>query len=432
MVKKRRKQAKIIRNRMIVVLVGISLLVAIVFLIGKVFGIGNDGEAVDDTSSSLNIEIDENSDESKDTTAIEIEDEKVVENTKITISAVGDIMFHPKEINGAYDSETDTYDFKPFFEDVKKILEKADLAVCNYEGTCCGDDIYRYQGYPIFNAPDEVLDAIKYAGFDMICTINNHTLDTGKTGIIRTYEKINDRSLQQVGTNLSADEQRVEIVDVKGIKVAFLAYTQMLNGLDSRLTEEEYSYMVNVFDEIKIKEDVAYAEENGADVIIMFAHWGYEYHREAVEYQKTWADFCLKNGVDIILGSHPHVIEPFEYISADESEYGEEKFIAYSMGNFVSNQRMEEAELPAQTEDGVITTITIEKNGETGDTEILKVDYDPTWVYRTFDGNYYHYEILLVDENLNKEDLSESTINRLERSKKDTTLQLEYVDNSEE
>lgn len=429
---KRRKNRKkqIFFNRVLVLLLALLIVFATVKIVGKIFAPQADTDNVTNEANqenTSNIETNENETSTDSTSSKEDE----IKDIEITISAVGDIMFHPKEINGAYNSETDSYDFKPFFEEVKTILDKADLAVGNYEGTSCGDDIYRYQGYPLFNAPDEVLDAMKYAGLDLLCTINNHSLDTGKEGVIRTYNKLNDRDLNHVGTNLSKNENRVRLVDVKGVKVAFLAYTEMLNGLESRLTADELGYMVNVFDENKIIEDIKFAKDNGADAIIMFAHWGYEYHRKPNQNQINWTDFALKNGVDIILGSHPHVIQPFKFFSKDEENiednYGEDKFVAYSMGNFVSNQRMEECDLDPQTEDGVITNITLRKNIESNETKIVKVEYEPTWVYRTFDGENYHYKILLVNENIENNDLDESVLKRIRRSKKDTEMQLQYV-----
>lgn len=434
MVKKRKNRKKqIFINRIIVLFISILLIFGIVKVVGKILLPG------DDIKNSASAESGDNNDSTEESgnikNDIDKDDSETVKDIEVTISAVGDIMFHPKEINGAYDSDSDSYDFKPFFEEVKTVLEKSDLAVGNYEGTSCGDDIYRYQGYPLFNAPDEVLDAMKYAGLDLLCTINNHSLDTGKQGVIRTYNKLDDRELKHVGTNLSEDEQRVQIVDVKGIKIAFLAYTEMLNGLESRLSADELAYMVNVFDEKKILEDIQYAKENGADSIIMFAHWGYEYHRKPNQNQINWTDFALKNGVDVILGSHPHVIQPFKFFSKDEKNlednYGEDKFVAYSMGNFVSNQRMEECDLDPQTEDGVITTIKLRKNIESNMTEIVNIDYNPTWVYRTFDGENYHYKILLVNENIDNSELSDDVLKRIKRSKKDTEMQLDYITKDE-
>ncbi len=344
------------------------------------------------------------------------------EDINITISAVGDIMFHPRQINGAYDSATGTYNFKPYFEPIKSIIESADIAVGNFEGTTCGDDIYEYQGYPLFNAPDEVLDAIKYAGFDVLSTINNHSLDTRKTGVIRTIEKMDARGLAHVGTYVEKPETRVIMQDVKGVKIAFLAYTEMLNGLDSVLSPEDLDAMINKLDESKIKEDIAYAKENKADLIVMIVHWGDEYMQTPNARQKDWADFMLSEGVDIIFGSHPHVIQ-----DAEDLIYNDKRvFVAYSTGNFISNQRTEE-ELPAQTEDGVILTLKIKKSGETGKTTIEDIEYTPTWVYRgKQEGKTtFTYRILPVMEYIESGDYSAEAKERMRRSYKDTMSKLD-------
>lgn len=350
------------------------------------------------------------------------EENEKKEDINITLTAVGDIMFHPKEIKGGYDEVTGTYDYTAYFQHVKPIIEKADIAVANFEGTTCGDDLYAYQGYPLFNAPDEVLDAIKDTGFDLLSTINNHSLDTRKTGVIRTIEKIKARGMEQVGTYVEKPESRIVIMNVKGIKIAFLAYTEMLNGLDSVLSEEDLDTMINKIDRDKIKEDIADAKEQNADLIVMMVHWGDEYQNNPNSRQKDLADFLLSEGVNIILGSHPHVVQECTGILYNDKK----AYIAYSMGNFISNQRTEE-ELPPQTEDGVIISINIKKSGETGETTIEGVEYTPTWVFRgrELGETKYTYRILPVMDYIESEDYSEDSKERMKRSYNDTMSKLD-------
>ncbi len=345
-----------------------------------------------------------------------------VKDIDITLSAVGDIMYHESQINGAYDKETDSYDFKPYFDAIKPIIEAADIAVANFEGTTAGKE-KRYQAYPLFNAPDDVLDAIKYAGFDVLSTVNNHTIDMRKDGVVRTIEKMDERGLAHVGTYVKKPDTRVLIQDVKGIKIAFLAYTEMLNGLESVMTPEDLDAMINVLDKTKIKEDIAYAKENKADLIVMFVHWGTEYMRTHNNAQKTWADFMISEGVDIILGSHPHVIQEAEHRTLDDRK----AFIIYSMGNFISNQRQESLpDDPVQIEDGVILNIKIKKSGETGKTTIEDVSYTPTWVYRARQEgkSTYTYRVLPVMEYLESDEYPASIKDRMRRSYKDTMSKL--------
>ncbi len=386
------------------------------------------GTDLDDNTQTDNTEIDKEE---------VVEPEPVIpEDTHITLSAVGDIMFHPRNINGGYDSTTGTYDYKPYFDAIKPYIEKADLAVGNFEGTTCGDDIYAYQGYPLFNAPDEVLDALKDTGFDVLSTVNNHSLDTRKVGVIRTIEKMDERGIAHVGTYVEKPETRVLMQDVKGIKIAFLAYTEMLNGLDSVLTLEELDTMINKLDETKIIEDIAYANENEADLIVMMVHWGYEYVHTPNAYQTSWAEFMIEQGVDIILGGHPHVmqstvnnldIENSQHVAAENPYYIESEdpyYIVYSMGNFISNQRIEEveAELPAQTEDGIIITFDIKKDGATGEVTVEGVNYTPTWVYREY--NYdlakFAYKVVPVTEYMESDVYDDYSKSRMVRSYNDT------------
>ncbi len=423
---KMRKKTKYLIRRIVLLIILIALMTGAFFVISDFINNNISGEDITEPDANIDGESKGNGqnkpDNSDNNQPKNDDDPPEKEDINITLSAVGDIMFHPRQIWGAYDDKTDSFDFKPYFEPIKSIIEAADIAVGNFEGTTCGDDIYEYQGYPLFNAPDEVLDAIKYAGFDVLSTVNNHTLDTRKTGVIRTIEKMDARGLAHVGTYVEKPDTRVLMQDVKGIKIAFLAYTEMLNGLESVMTPEDLDSMVNTLDETKIKEDIAYARENKADLIVMIVHWGDEYIRTPNARQKNWADFMLSEGIDVILGSHPHVIQDVE-----DTVYNDKRvFVAYSTGNFISNQRTEE-ELPPQTEDGVILTLKIKKSAETGKTTIEDIDYIPTWVYRTKQEgkNTFTYRILPVMEYIESNDYPESVKERMRRSYNDTMSKLE-------
>ncbi len=347
----------------------------------------------------------------------------------INIKATGDIMFHPSQLDGAYDAATGTYDFTNSFREVKSIFQSADLAIANFEGTTAGNKVYAYQGYPLFNAPDEVLDAIKDAGFDVLSTVNNHCLDTRKAGIIRTIEQIQKRGMDTIGTYIEKPEHRVLIKDIKGIKVAFMAYTEMVNGLESLLTEEELDSMVNIVNETKMKEDIKYAKEQKADIIIAYMHWGNEYSRLENQNQDNLADMLFKEGVDIILGSHPHVIQPSKILDYN----GKKKFVTFSMGNFISNQRIETLgpygigeSVAKYTEDGVIVNIEIEKKGETGEVSIKKIDYTPLWVYKGINENgRTEHVIYPAMSYIESDELNNNSKERMRRSYDDTMIQMD-------
>ncbi|SHJ17711.1 poly-gamma-glutamate synthesis protein (capsule biosynthesis protein) [Dethiosulfatibacter aminovorans DSM 17477] len=357
----------------------------------------------------------------------------VPKTQKITLAAAGDIIFHMSQIDSGYDEQTDSYDFDSFFEYVKPVIEAADIAVANFEGTTGGTS-ESYKAYPRFNIPDETLDAVKYAGFDVLSTANNHTLDTYKDGLIRTLDEIEERGMLAVGTYREKPESRVLYVEEKGIKLAFLSYTFSCNGMESTMTPEDLDAMVNIVNEnyvlsdeteaAKILEDIEEAKEEGADVITAIMHWGNEYQKDPSIAQRELADLMFTNGVDLILGSHPHVIQDSKTLEYE----GEKKFVVYSMGNFISNQRQETLDVyypnleNYYTEDGVIINIEIEKDFETGITTLGEIEFVPTWVYRVEAPPLYDYDVIPVEEYLknNSLNLDDYTLSRMERSFRDT------------
>jgi len=358
----------------------------------------------------------------------EVKEPQPEPDVTVRIRATGDIMFHPSQLDGAYDYKTNTYNFEHSFKAIKSIIREADIAIANFEGTTAGNEVYAYQGYPLFNAPDEALDAIKNAGFDILSTANNHSLDTRKAGIIRTIEQIKARGMEPIGTFTSKPETRVLIKDVKGIRFAFMAYTEMVNGLETVLTPEDLDVMVNIIDEEKMKEDIIYAKDNNADVIIAYLHWGDEYSRIQAQRQEILADMLFRSGVDIILGSHPHVIQPTQTLDYD----GKTKFIAYSMGNFLSNQRVEtlvpygmSEQVSKYTEDGIIIDIEIEKKGSTKEISIKNINYIPLWVYKGVkeNGTAEHIVYPIMDY-IESAELDEDSKARMSRSYADTMAQM--------
>jgi len=361
-------------------------------------------------------------------TTNELKEQQPEPDVSIRIRATGDIMFHPSQLEGAYDYTTNTYNFENSFKAIKDIIQEADIALANFEGTTAGNEVYSYQGYPLFNAPDEALDAIKNAGFDILATANNHSLDTRKAGIIRTIEQIKARGMEPIGTFKEKPETRVLIKEVKGIKLAFLAYTEMVNGLESVLSTEELDTMVNIINETKMKEDITYAKEQNADMIIAVLHWGDEYSRIQAQRQENLADMLFRSGVDIILGSHPHVIQPTQTLEYE----GKTKFIAYSMGNFISNQRVETLvpyglteHVSKYTEDGIIIDIEIEKKGDTKEVTIKNINYIPLWVYKGFKENgAAEHVVYPIMDYIESAELDEDSKARMNRSYADTMAQM--------
>lgn len=355
------------------------------------------------------------SDEILEDVPVEDPSEKVPENTQATILATGDIMFHMPQIRGAYDENIGKYDFKHNFEYVKKYIKSADLAVANFETVTAGEDI-PYSGFPNFNSPVETLDAIKYAGFHMLTTSNNHCLDQGKKGLLNTISAIEERGLINIGTYKEPVED-IFMMDINNIKIALLSYTYGFNGMGYTLTEEEQKYMVRKIDEDRIENDIQKAKDKGADIVVVFIHWGNEYQREPSEEQINLGRKMVQWGANIILGSHPHVIQRSEIIQYN----GKDNYIIYSMGNFLSNQRRETMD-NKYTEDGVMVKLILEKDYSKKQTIIQDIEYIPTWVRRYKQDGRWVYQILPVKEFLNNEKLL-STIGKLEINRIEESLE---------
>ena len=345
---------------------------------------------------------------------IEIIDEPKISTIKLL--AVGDIMFHSPQYRAAYVKESDSYDFNSTFKYIKKYVLEADISLANFETVTAGEEV-GYKSYPRFNTPKQSLLAIKDAGFDILSTANNHSLDQGRKGVISTIDNINEYGMKNIGTYKEPNVP-ILIEEIKGINIGFLSYTYGLNGLDSLLTKEELSYMINIIDEDKIKEDIEKTKSLGVDLTVVFIHWGNEYHRDPSSYQIELGEKMVEWGANIILGSHPHVIQKSQIINKD----GKDNFIIYSMGNFLSNQRKETLN-NSYTEDGVMVNLEIEKDFKSGDTIIKNINYIPTWVHRYREDGKLIYEILPVDDILDgKLDIavSDTVKSRIEKSFQDT------------
>src|SRR5699024_2234427 len=291
----------------------------------------------------------------------------IKENSKVHLAAVGDIMFHSPQIDSAYDAKDKSYNFKPMFKDVKGLLSEADISLANLE-TTLGGAVRGFSGYPLFNTPDEAADALKDAGIDILTTVNNHSLDTRAEGLKRTATILQEKGFKTVGTYAQEPDSRVLLYEKNDIKFAILAYTESTNGLGESYETSELKAMMNLMTKENIARDIDEAKQLDADFIITFMHWGDEYVREANEKQVEFAHFMAEHGVDLILGSHPHVIQPTDTIETEDHS----SFVVYSMGNFISNQRIESlGESFARTEDGVIVHVHIEKNHSTEETSIV-------------------------------------------------------------
>ena len=306
----------------------------------------------------------------------------------IHISAFGDTMCHLTNIKNAYDSSSKDYDFSNVFKNIRKYTENADITIGNLETTFAGSS-RGYTGYPTFNAPEILGQNLKDIGVDVLTTANNHCMDKGISGLVSTLNFLDEYGIAHTGTSRSEDEQNTILVkDVNGIKIAFLSYTYGTNGIT---VPSDKTYSVNLIDKDLIKKHIASAKEQNVDVICVSMHWGIEYKLKPNSTQEELSDFLFENGVDIILGSHPHVLEPMKKRTITLNDgTTKDGFVIYSLGNFVSGQ------VYANTKSTVILDIQITKNSE-GKISIDSVNYTPIYLYDNGAGSKSRTRYTLID-----------------------------------
>ena len=230
-------------------------------------------------------------------------------DTTISMAVVGDIMCHSPNYKDAYNASTKKYDFSTFFPQIKSYISNADIAVGNLETTFAGGN-KAYSGYPTFNSPPQLAKDVQDLGIDVLTTSNNHSMDSGYNGLINTIDTLDDLGISHTGTFKSEeDKNKILIKDVNGVKIAFLSYTYGTNGIAIPKGKE---YCINLIDKDLIKKQLESAKAQNPDVICVSMHWGIEYKLQPNTEQTDIADYHFENGADIILGSHPHVLEPME------------------------------------------------------------------------------------------------------------------------
>lgn len=305
------------------------------------------------------------------------------DTTRLSLVFLGDIMQHDSQITGAYDQKTGAYNYKPCFQYIKPYIEAADVAIGNLEVTLAGKP---YRGYPQFSAPDELLVALKDIGMDVIVTANNHSVDRGKAGVERTIAILDSFDILHTGTyRTQAEKDRAHplLVERQGFRLAVLNYTYGTNGLPVSKPN-----VVNLLDTADIRKDLRKAVSMKPDIIIVFPHWGLEYQSLPSKSQKDVADFLFKHGAHLVIGSHPHALQPMEWRKRDN------QLIAWSLGNFVSGQRKR------YTDGGALVRIELEKvkfDDETSLTGIDTAGYIMEWVYRTNDASKDYFVIPVPD-----------------------------------
>ena len=299
------------------------------------------------------------------------------DTTRLSLLFAGDVMGHDSQIASAYDAVRKVYDYSSCFQFVKPYVDSVDLAFGNLEVTLAGPP---YKGYPQFSSPDALGVTLKDIGFDVLVTANNHCVDRGRKGLERTILMLDSFKIAHTGTfadSVSRINESPLFVEKNGFKLAVLNYTYGTNGIP--VTKPN---IVNHLDTAIMRQDLLKAKEGKPDVIIVFTHWGAEYESLPSKWQKDLTDFCFKHGAQLVIGAHPHVLQPMEWRKEKN------QFVAYSLGNYISGQRKR------YTDGGAMAYLELKKVNFKSDSAVTTIDsagYYLGWVYRTADAQKDYY-----------------------------------------
>lgn len=290
------------------------------------------------------------------------------DTTRVSVMFIGDIMQHDTQIQSAFDVKTGKYNYDTCFRFIRKYFHAVDLTIGNLELTLGGRP---YTGYPQFSAPDELAWALKRAGVDVLVTANNHSLDRRRKGLERTISVLDSAGILHTGTFRDTVERLNDyplVVRLNGVSLALLNYTYGTNGIP--VTKPN---VVNLIDTAVISRDLQKARQLQPDAIVVFMHWGNEYQTQPGAAQKQLAEFCLKQGASIVVGAHPHVLQPM-YWYKDQN-----KLVAYSLGNFISGQR----DHPRDGAASLLVEIIKVYHPDSVSVQLADAKYLLHWVYRT-------------------------------------------------
>ena len=300
-----------------------------------------------------------------------------INSQEISFLFMGDIMGHGPQIKSAWQENKKQYEYSEVFNPLEDIISSVDFAIGNLEVTLAGKP---FKGYPQFSSPDELAVACKNSGMDVLVTANNHSCDRKNKGIVRTLDVLDSLKILHTGTFKDVknrEKNNLLVLSKEGIKVGLLNYTYGTNGLP--FSDPVY---VNLVDSVLIKKDVINAKNKDLDKLIVFVHWGYEYKDFPNSYQKKYNRFFQGLGVDVVIGSHPHVIQPMVYSKENNHEF----LTVFSLGNFVSNQRAE------RKDGGAMFRLSFQKTDN--NIQISRKEYIPVWVHKYMEKEKYHFQIL--------------------------------------
>ncbi len=373
---------KFIKCLSVVVIVLLVLLLCIAIFY-QIYNSYQHKQFLADTHSSLEQNVDD--------TEISSPVEKEETDTTFTMTAIGDVMCHNTQYWDAYVKETDNYDFSYVFEDINRYIKTANIAIGSLETSFAGKK-RGYSNYPTFNSPDNLAYSLKKIGLDVLSTAGNHCLDMGFSGLSRTIDVLDDADISHLGTyKTQEDRDTILFKYVKGIKIAFVNYTYGTNGIPIPSGKD---FCVNLIDKDLMKKDIESAKTQNADIIVACMHWGTEYRTTANPEQEELADFLFQNGVDIILGNHPHVLEPMEKRTITlEDGTVKDGFVIYALGNFICDQNAE------NTRNSIILNLKITKHTD-GKISIDKADYIPIYMYKANTSNLRRMKLLDIEKTI--------------------------------
>lgn len=327
---------------------------------------------------------------SQEKTLIPLIDDNVIKDSnesktnEISILFIGDFMGHMDQINAAYNKELDNYDYNKTFEKIKPILSDADISIGNLEVTL---GVIPYSGYPRFSSPAEYASAIKNSGVDVLVTANNHSCDKRKLGLEKTISILDSLNIGHTGTFMSSESKKKNpcyVINKNDIKIAVVNYTYGTNGIPPSPPN-----IVNYLDKSVVADDINYIKDKiKPDQIIAFLHWGSQYKDLPNKEQKDWFNYFNSLGVNIVIGAHPHVLQPMQWFNKTSSE--NEKLVVYSLGNFVSHQRT------FPRDGGAVIKLNLKK--DENEVNIKSVKYHLTWVHEFILKGKKHYDILSVKD----------------------------------
>lgn len=317
--------------------------------------------------------------EAKPTETVAVEPE-----IRMRISAVGDLMCHEPQYSAA--KTADGYDFTESLREVKGLFEGSGLVIGNLETAMAGPE-KTYSEFPCFNTPDAFADALKDCGFNVLTTANNHTLDRRFYGVKRTLDVLDGLGIRHTGSFRTGEEDRVLVGEYEGFRIGFVGYTYGTNGIGFDKGKE---FSVNLLTEEALRAGIADARSRGVDLIVVSMHFGQEYQLQPNDQQKKLVAAALEEGADIVLGTHPHVVQG-QFLKPVTDRYGVSKrrFVAYSLGNFLSSQR------DRYRDAGVIARLEVVKKD--GVAQVESVSFVPTWVDQSYGAGARNIRVLPVE-----------------------------------